>query len=462
VRALASGNRLNILRVGILGAVGILLVWQVVSGSLVAFLAGTAPEAALKLRPDDPRALLKLAERHFQANARLMGALVGDGGRQTRGPTGDASVPSGIAASLEKSRPAYQQTGSIATPMPPNTVQQWAERALAGDPLNARALSLLGLLADAQGDGERAERYMQLAARASVQESVAAYWLMQRKYEQRDYDAAIYFADTLLRTRTQALPHVVPILARIAENPAANDKLKLLLASNPPWRARFFSALPMAVSDARTPLELLLSLRDSGTPATQADLREYLNVLMEHKLYELAYYAWLQFLPSEQLTNTAMLFNGSFEFTPSGLPFDWSMPAGTGVTVDIAERPDQRGHKALLIQLGPGRVEFPGVRQTLLLGPGAYRFRGQYKGEIKGRRGLVWRVSCVGAPAASIGQSQMMVGSAPAWQQVEFLFSVPEVECRAQHLRLELDARMASEQLVSGSIWYDELAISPR
>jgi hypothetical protein len=342
----------------------------------------------------------------------------------------------------------------------PNTVQQWAERALAGDPLNARALSLLGLVADAQGDGERAERYMELAARASVQESVAAYWLMQRKYEQRDYDAAIYFADALLRTHTQALPHVLPVLARIAENPAANAKLKQLLASNPPWRARIFAALPRAVWDARTPLELLLSVRDTDTPATQTDLREYLNVLMEHKLYELAYYAWLQFLPSEQLTSTAMLFNGSFEYTPSGLPFDWSMPSGTGVTIDIAERPDQSGHKALLIQLGPGRVEFPGIRQTVLLAPGTYRFKGQYKGEIKGRRGLVWRVSCVGAPAVSIGQSQMMMGSVPAWQQVEFLFTVPQTDCRAQHLRLELDARMASEQLVSGSIWYDELAIS--
>ena len=130
------------LRAGILTALAILLVWQVVSRSLVAYLANAAPEAALKLRPDDPRALLKLAERHFQGHA------------PNAGPPGS--------------------DGRL-VPVSPE-VQQWAELALAGDPLNAGALSLLGQLADRQGDQSRAERIMQAAARASVHEIVAAFW----------------------------------------------------------------------------------------------------------------------------------------------------------------------------------------------------------------------------------------------------------------------------------------------
>jgi hypothetical protein len=53
-----------------------------------------------------------------------------------------------------------------------------------------------------------------------------------------------------------------------------------------------------------------------------------------------------------------------------------------------------------------------------------------------------------------------MVGAVPHWRDVAFTFTVPNADCRAQQLRLELDARMASEQLVSGSMWYDELQIS--
>jgi hypothetical protein len=135
------------------------------------------------------------------------------------------------------------------------------------------------------------------------------------------------------------------------------------------------------------------------------------------------------------------------------------MPAGQGVTIDIAQRPDQLNERALAINLGPGRVEFPGIQQMLLLAPGTYNFKAHYKGEIVGRRGFIWRATCVGAASTPLGQSPMMIGIVSSWQPIEFSFTVPGSDCRAQHIRLELDARMASEQLVSGAVWYDELSI---
>jgi hypothetical protein len=300
---------------------------------------------------------------------------------------------------------------------------------------------------------------MEAAARRKIHESAAVLWLLRNSYEKKDYAATLFYADALLRTRSEGMPHVLPILGRMAENPEAKAELEKLLAAAPPWRRAFFSALPRAVSDARTPLLLLLAIRGPPSPPTLADVRDYVGVLIAHKFYELAYYTWLQFLPPEQLSSAGFLFNGSFELTPSGLPFDWVLSGGAGATIDIAPRPDEVGRRALFIELGPGRVEFNGVAQTLLLAPGTYRFQGKYQGEIVGPRGLVWRVACVGGAGEPIGQSPMMVGVAAPWEDVEFSFTVPGTECRAQQLRLVLDARMASEQLVSGSVRYDELRI---
>jgi hypothetical protein len=265
-----------------------------------------------------------------------------------------------------------------------------------------------------------------------------------------------------LRKRPQFMKHVVPALAQMAESPdpRAGAELKKVLLENPRWRASFFQHLPARVSDARTPLNLLLGLKPTGAPPTNEDVGAYLRMLIGHKFYELAYYTWLQFLSAEQLSSIGFLANDSFESAPSGLPFDWVISPGSGVTIDIAARADEADKHALLLELGPGRVEFDGVTQLMLLAPGSYRLKGLLKGELRGARGLQWRISCAGSRQPPLGEAPMFVGVAPKWTEFDIAFTVPDKDCRAQELRLDLAARSASEQLVSGSVWYDELQLS--
>ena len=460
------------LRAAVLIALAIALAWQVTTRSLAAHLARVSPEAALSLRADDPVALLNLADSKLNA-----------GDRQAEG-TSNAATPNApprdeptddrlrLWAELmlrdvddgHKPAPGGEKP-TVPEPRRPDRetsdqVRTWTQLALSNDPLSARALRILAQVADHAGDEARVSRFMRAAAQGSIRESVAVYWLMRKSYENRDYATTINSADALLRTRSQIFPYVLPTLAQLAQNKDASDDLIKVLADNPPWRPAFFSGLPKVVTDGRTPLQLLLAIKDTPTPPTTADLRDYLGVLIDHKLYELAYYAWLQFLPSQQLSSAGLLFNGSFEATPSGLPFDWVITPGAGVTIDIVARPDQDGRRALHIEFGHGRVEFNGVSQLIMLAPGTYQFTGQYRGELVGRRGLVWRIDCAGGKGGPIGESPMTAGAAPRWKDIEWSFTVPDSDCRAQRLRLDLDARMASEQLVSGSIWYDDLRIS--
>ena len=419
-------------------ALGTLLVWLVVTRSLVANLSETAPEAALRLRAGDATALVKLAEQY------LLEQQAGQ------------SDPQAGRDRTAGSKPTLS-TGAFTEPRA--QVRASVERALRDAPLNARALRILGQLNAEDTNEVKIMGLMNAAARLSLRESIALFWLMQKSYEQGDTDATLNWADALLRTRPRLAQYVVPMLAQIAENESTRGLLEALLAKNPPWRGQFFSLLPKAMSDARTPLFLLLSLKETATPPTANDLRGYLKFLIARKFHQLAYYTWLHFLPPEQLANAGLLFNGSFEIEPAGLPFDWTMKSGSGVTIDIAVRHDSDDERALFIAFLHGRVEFGGVSQMTMLPPGTYQLKGRYQGRIIGRRGLKWHITCAGAKAP-LGESSMFVGVARQWREFMVTFSVPAADCRAQYLRLTLDARSASERLVTGSVWYDELVIT--
>ncbi|MDX2203449.1 MAG: hypothetical protein NW223_11930, partial [Hyphomicrobiaceae bacterium] len=71
--------------------------------------------------------------------------------------------------------------------------------------------------------------------------------------------------------------------------------------------------------------------------------------------------------------------------------------------------------------------------------------------------GLVWVVAC--AEGKELGRSPMMLGVNPAWTPIEFRFTVPDGDCRAQSIRLLHDSRSASEQLVTGRSYHDDIRI---
>ena len=198
----------------------------------------------------------------------------------------------------------------------------------------------------------------------------------------------------------------------------------------------------------------------SPTPPTSAEIAPYINFLIGHELYNLAYYTWLQFLPAEELHNAGLLFNGRFNIAPSGVPFDWVIRQGSGVTIDIVPKPESNGQHALMVDFGYGRVDYQSVTQLVMLAPGTYEFKGQYKGALVGPRGLKWRIVCADGATNPIGESLMINGTTPNWRTVSFTFTVPAENCLAQYVRLDLDARMASEQFISGSILFDALEIS--
>lgn len=450
---------------------GLILTWLVLSRSFAAFLADASPQKALWFDSGQPDALVNLAEQAVvTSTAAQLSAASPDqtpeaGEEVSTGRQGISQKVSTYFENLVHAFSRFETVGrnfSISRPVAPDneaTVRAWAEVAVTSEPLNARALRILGQLAEADGDDAEAANFLAAAAKLSVHENYADFWLMRKSATEHDYKSAIYYADVLLRTNPQSSAYVVPILAQISEDKAGVPLVKAVLADNPPWRKQFLSMLPQNVTDPRTPLELLLALRTISVPPTSTDIGSYLNVLIARKFYGLAYYTWLQFLPPEQLRRAALLYNGGFDAAPSGLPFDWTITQGTGVTIDIVPRDDKTDQHALLVNFQYGRVDYHSVSELVMLPPGTYEFKGEYKGDVVGPRGMKWRIVCADGKVTDGGESPMVTG-AKEWSTLAFTFTVPDKECPAQYVRLDLDARMASEHFVSGSILFDNLQIS--
>lgn len=453
-------EKTNGLRIPVLAGLGACLVWLIVSHSFAAYFARSAPELALALNGSQPTALMKLARSRLASLQPDSGAEAGaaNGG-------GNASRLSGFAANGPLAESGEERGTQAEGPLAAADaaaraeIRLLAEQALTADPLDAGALFLLGRIAEAEGSAAATD-LMQAAARRSLRQTGAVYYMMQRSFEAQDYAETLDRADAILRTAPRMTRYIVPVLGRIAEDEDARTRLTDRLAAKPPWRVAFLSGLPQAITDARTPLNILLALRDSPAPPTTADLRGYLDFLIRKGFHELAYYAWLQFLPPEDLSRAGLIYNGSFERPPSGLPFDWVIRTGPGVMVQMSPAADLETGRALHVEFGHGRVDFGSVAQLTLLAPGAYRFEGRLRGELAGRRGLVWQISCAGQRQKVLGRSEMMTGLAPTWRAFNFTFEVPaDQQCRAQDLRLTLDARSASERFVSGAVWYADLRI---
>ena len=56
-------------------------------------------------------------------------------------------------------------------------------------------------------------------------------------------------------------------------------------------------------------------------------------------------------------------------------------------------------------------------------------------------------------------KADLLRGDIAQWRDFAVTFTVPATGCRAQHVRLDLDARSASEKMVSGSLWFDDLEL---
>lgn len=335
-----------------------------------------------------------------------------------------------------------------------------AEAALRADPLSVDAFQQLGRAAEQAGDGGLALRNYREVYRRTFREANVTARLLEAAYNSGDFVRTIGYSDGLLRERPELSQTLTPLLAATAEDGAARKALAQALALEPVWRPRFLAAFGAMGGSQEVFDDLMASLKASSRPMVASEVGPYLNNLLSRSKVDEALTVWLAYQPESKAGQLPLLVNGDFMAPINDLPFNWSLTPSESARVGVVDAITGADGKAVEIEFLGRRGGFANLSQVLALTPGRYRIRGKVRtDDFRNPRGMFWRVYCGVRGDALIAETERIRGELGGWRSFTAVFDVPANKCAAQLLRLELAARIPTEQVASGAISFAELSI---
>lgn len=380
--------------------------WRVVQATRVDALASTDPEAALRIDPDHPQALLARA-RHQLAG-------------------GD-------------------NAGAAAT----------ARHVLEVAPGQGNAFAMIALAA-AQQHAPEAEKLLEIAAQRAPRIPQVRAQLATMRLQAGDLPGAMTQLDALLRFNPEQGKQFLPAMAQQSADARFADAMATTLARNPPWRRGFLAVLngkapPEAVDNIHSRL-----LANGGLSIDE--VRSWLDSLIARRRWNDAFAAWYGWL-SPKPKQIPLLRNGGFEEEVDGVGFGWRNAAAPGVFTDLQPEAGRDGSHAAHMHFIGRPAPKGNLRQPLLLGPGRYRLSLLARADgLRSDQGLAWTVAC--DRGAQIAATEPLEGSFE-WRAIAVEFDVPAEKCEGQWLELRNPAVQGSAQQVQGDLWADDIAITP-
>src|SRR5690606_30932263 len=277
----------------------------------------------------------------------------------------------------------------------------FARRALQADPLDGRPYRVLGQLAAAAGDNDRAAELFTLAARRAPRDPIAQLWLLDHHLRNGRPAEALAHLDTLLRVRPALFARFEPLLLQLAAAPAVQGPLATVLASRPPWRTRLLGLVAVKAENPDAVAPLFEAVRQAEGGLAANELGPWLDRLVRTGRVGQAYLLWAANLPPERQKRLGNVYNGGFEHEPQPVGFDWRLGRVAGARISRLSGPGVGGERALHVAFEDRRVPFNHVRQMLALPPGEYELSLRARPDsLRTERGLVWEIGCVsGGPA---------------------------------------------------------------
>ncbi|MEO5694266.1 MAG: hypothetical protein ABIQ72_14155 [Usitatibacter sp.] len=325
---------------------------------------------------------------------------------------------------------------------------------------------------------------------------VAALLVMAQSREQsgdiagatRAYESALQLApidrDTLTLAsafflRQKRVPEALVQLDRLVDNYGEFDKvfpvfsqllaarepgMQAIAARNPKWLGRFIADGCRRNVDPVL-LAPLLQRRAAGGAMHSDEVGCVTASLRTAGKWDVAYQVWLNTLPRERLADVGFVFNGSFEYEPSGVGFDWRIAKGAerevGNAVAFASANSGAGKRALRVSYTGKRQAAAAIEEYLAVAPGRYELSGLARmDQLSSVRGLQWALRCVAAEGAgrTLAVSERFLAGGE-WRPFSMAVSIP-ADCRGQVLQLEPAGLNEGTTYVAGTAWFDDLRLT--
>jgi hypothetical protein len=325
-------------------------------------------------------------------------------------------------------------------------------------PLDRSALLNLSVLFALDGDTSKSNELAVLAANRSLRDLPAQAAAMQLLLDAKQYSQALVKLDGFLRSSPERGADLYPLLLALSTQDAGLEAVATLLSQMPPWRKSFMQFAARQSAQASELYKILSQLRKHNDIVTDDEMRPYLQYLMTGKVYDSAYFVWLDFLSPDDLRKVGLLYDGDFNLRPRNLFFDWNIVPTRNAEIGVASRPGSGSDLALKLNFSNSKGFFSNVFQVLHLAEGEYSLQAEVRAEkLETPGGLMWQVSCIESNAVlAHGPKLNTVGP---WMPFGFSFRVPAENCATQYLALVSASSAVLDQVISGQIYYDSFKL---
>lgn len=291
------------------------------------------------------------------------------------GRTGNAQLMS-VFANGRYPDIAAQLASSFLTAERNDDAVATAREAVRNDPLNVKALSVLGLGLEKTGEKAEATAVMRRASMLGWRNTPTLVWAIQDAAKRDDAVRVVDIADALARRQAvKSLTRTVFFGALM--EPRLRQEFVVRLAERPTWRATFFDDVANRLAPAQFDgIETVLrDLNGTAAPPTKEERLKYIGRLTALADYGRARHFWAQAfaIPMRQLAaspfDDRFTLAGRSDVNAPKSPFEWQINPDLDDAISFVA---EAGGTALRIEPGlPGGTLV--AAQTLMLLPGSHR-----------------------------------------------------------------------------------------